>query len=211
MKKLLTSLVCIFIAAVACATDLRFDKALYKIYIYPDGSYQQDDQLRVSLLTPVGVGMMEKDSLVYSPKKDKITKINATVTQPHGKVIVVDKQHIFTRPAASNPFETSITNRMSTTIVFPKLVPGSQIYSHWVVHRKPRTNFGFSLTYMPVFNSPMKEMTVIINAPKNFPLKWHATGLYKVREQQQGKRRIITAVIHNKPALKTEPNNGVGF
>ncbi len=184
--------------------NYRIDNYESSYELNSDYSYAQTIATRTTLLTRRGIDYKQRASFSYYPDSESVSLLEAYVIQPNGEKIPVSNENIFTRPSPDSQNTPGFTNSMTTTVVFPRLMVGSQTFVKWKFTEKKPSVAGFSELYTPVFSEPTTKNTVTISMPAALKLRWKKLGDYIVTDKIQGLRRIITAVIENQLGRKSE-------
>ncbi len=185
-------------------TNYRIDNYESSYEVNPDYTYTEIIAERTNLLTARGVEYKQRATLDYETDSQSLSLLEAYVIQPNGKKIPVTSENIFTRPSQESEDAPGFSNSMTTTVVFPKLIAGSQTFVKWKLIQKKPSVVGFNEIHTPLFDEPTKKYTVKISTPANLKLRWEKRGNYVVTDKIQDNRRIITAVIENQPGHKPE-------
>ena len=128
--------------------------------------------------------------------------IISSAIQPNSEKIKVTDENIFTR---SSPEDVpGFTKDLRMTVVFPRLKVGSQIFVKWKRTQKKPFTVGFSHVESPFFSTPSVKESIELDLPASLKLNWKKTGKYTVTDTSNGNRRIIKAVIRNRPGYKLE-------
>jgi transglutaminase-like putative cysteine protease len=184
--------------------NARMDEYESYYQVNPDYTYTEVDTQRMTLLTPKGIEDWQRATWTYTPDTQSLEVVEAYVIQPNGEKVKVTKENIFTRPSQESQNAPGFSNSMTTTVVFPKLMAGSQTFVKWKLTQKKPSVVGFSGVDSPLFEEPTVKDSVKISLPASLRLRWEKRGDYVVSDQIQGDRRIITAVIANQPGRQYE-------
>lgn len=188
--------------AVPVNVRINLEKSIY--YLRPNKTYRAIFTDDATLLTQRGIKEGQRAGQTYFPDSQQLKLIEAYVVLPDGQKIKATKKNIFTRPSKATESAPGFTNSLTTTVVFPQLVPGSKTYVKWELRQiKPET-FGFNLVDAPNFKSQVMMQIVEVHAPESLKLHWAKRGAYKISVTQNKNERIITATLKNKPAAEKE-------
>ncbi|MBP5974810.1 DUF3857 domain-containing protein [Brasilonema sp. CT11] len=183
--------------------NARMDNYENHYQVNLDYTYTEVIAQRMTLLTPQGIEDWQRANQSYSPDTQSLELVEAYVIQPNGEKVKVTEENIFTRPSQESQDAPGFSNSMTTTVVFPKLMVGSQTFVKWKLTQK-KPSIDFSDMETPSFRESSVKETVQISIPTSLKLRWKKRGAYVVSDKIQGDRRIITAVIANQPARQSE-------
>ncbi|NEO30662.1 MAG: DUF3857 domain-containing protein [Symploca sp. SIO3C6] len=184
--------------------NIRVDNYESSYTLNSDYTYSEMMTQRFTLLTPLGVNQGQRVAKTYYPESQSLELIEAYVIQPDGKKIEVSKDNIFTRPTPESQNAPGFSSSLTTTVVFPQLQIGSEIFVKWKLIQKTPPLLGFNIVDSPSFYAQTVKRTVKIIIPDSLELNWKHRGDYAVTAQTRNRQRIITAVIENQPARKPE-------
>ncbi|BAZ14380.1 hypothetical protein NIES4071_62230 [Calothrix sp. NIES-4071] len=182
--------------------DARIDNVERKYIVNPDYSYTQFMTQQTTLLTKQGIENGQRDFWDYSPDTEFVELIDAYVVQPNGEKIKVSSNSIFTR--SSPEHVPGFNNNKRLTVVFPKLMVGSQTFVKWKFTQKKPSEIDFSSYDVPDFWLATLKRSVEIELPVSLKLNWKKRGNYTVTDTLTQNRRIIKAVITNQPSRRSE-------
>jgi hypothetical protein len=184
--------------------DTRIDEEWTEVQVNADYTYSKTYTTKMTVLTTQGINALQRSSSGFYPESQAVELLEAYVIQPDGEKLSVMPQNIFTRPSPESQSAPGFTSRMSTTVVFPRLQVGSQIIISWKFVQKQSEVFGFHYSDSPAFYSPTTRQHIRILLPANLKLKWRSQGNYKVTDETQGDRRVITAMLQDQSARLPE-------
>jgi Domain of Unknown Function with PDB structure (DUF3857)/Domain of Unknown Function with PDB structure (DUF3858)/Transglutaminase-like superfamily len=184
--------------------DIRIDNYEKKYQLNSDYTYTLFQTQQSTLLTKQGVEYGSRETFDYDPNTDSLELIEAYVLQPNGEKVKVASENIFTRSSPESESAPGFTNNMTMTVVFPKLMEGSQTFVKWKQTNKKPSVVGFSSIEYPSFSNSTVKDSVEIELPASLKLNWKKRGNYVVTDTQSGNRRKISAVITNQPGRKAE-------
>ncbi len=182
--------------------NARIDNYESKYLVNSDYTYTKFITQQTTLLTKQGIESWQRDYIDYSPDTQSVEVIDAYVIQPNGEKIKVTNKNIFTR--SSPGYVPGFTKDMRMTVVFPRLKIGSQIFVKWKRTQKKPFTAGFSHVEIPFFDIPTVKDSIEIQLPASLKLKWKKRGNYTVTDTSDGNRRVIKAVMTNRPGYKFE-------
>jgi len=175
--------------------NIRYESYQSHYDINPDYTYQRSFSSQVRLLTPSSLKSWQRASQSFYPNSQSVELIEAYVIQPDGRRVEVTEENIFTRPSRESQSAPGFSSSMTTTVVFPQLEVGSQIYSAWRFKQETPSVIGLHEIDRPSFSYNSREETVSVNLPKDLPLRWAKRGDYQVSDAVEGDRRLITATL----------------
>lgn len=175
--------------------DLRIDSYESSYYVNHDYTYTQIISEHDIMLTSRGVEQGQRATYDYYPDSQSLQLIEAYVIQPDGQKLAVAPENIFTRSSQESQDAPGFSSSLTTTVVFPKLVVGSQTFVKWKLVQKKPPVVGFSVLDSPSFEYPTVKETVKIALPASLKLQWKKRGDYVVTDEIQSERRIVTAMF----------------
>ena len=182
--------------------NVRIDNYENKYLINSDYTYTLFKTQKTTLLTQQGVENSQRDYLDYSPDTQSLELVEAYVVQPNGEKIKVTDENIFTR--SSPEYVPGFNNNLRMTVVFSRLMVGSQTFVRWKLIQEKPSIVGFTHTESPFFSQPTVKESIEIELPASLKLNWKKRGNYVVTDTYYKGRRVIKAVITNKPSRKPE-------
>lgn len=185
-------------------TNYRTDLFQETWQLHPDKTYELDIINKKTALTPLGVDMLANEQMGFFPDKERLQLVESYIIQPDGQRVQLPAQSVYTRPSPLSLTASGFTNSMITTVIFPKLQPGSQRVTHWKLTRFKADPFGITITQMPAFEAAVTREEVIIHKPNALNLKWGKRGKYQIATTQSGQETIIHAWLENKLAESEE-------
>ncbi len=200
------TLISLFIspALYAETTNYRTDLLQETWQLHPDKTYEVEIINKKTALTPLGVDMLANEQVGFFPDKERLQLIESYIIQPDGKRIPLPANSVYTRPSPLSITASGFTNSMITTVIFPKLQPGSQRVTHWKMTRFKADPFGIMIMQLPAFEAAVTRQEVIIHKPSTLSLQWGKRGNYKITTTQSPQETIIHATLENKLAESEE-------
>jgi len=178
------------------------------IKLNSDGTYIGDHYKVIKILTDFGKKQFAEPSFGYMKTYDTLMVLKAKVYTPDGKVITVKKDEIkdFPLPAFKGS-KFFLPNVRMVKIIYPSLEVGATI--EYLVrdkmHNPPMEN---NFDYFDLFEdlNPYGKKVLVIDAPKDFPLKSIVKrGRISKKVVENGKRKIYIFEAENIPPIIREP------
>ena len=119
--------------------DLRVDSYESSYQVNHDYTYTQIISEHDIMSTSRGVEQGQRATYDYYPDSQSLQLIEAYVLQPDGQKIAVAPENIFTRSSQESQDAPGFSSSLTTTVVFPKLVVGSQTFVKWKLTQKKTT------------------------------------------------------------------------
>jgi len=185
-------------------TNYRTDLLQETWQLHPDKTYDVEIVNKKTALTPLGVDMLANEQMGFFPDKERVQLIESYIIQPDGKRIQLPANSVYTRPSPLSITASGFTNSMITTVIFPKLQPGSQRVTHWKLTRFKPDPFGIMIMQVPAFEAAITRQEVIIHKPSTLNLQWGKRGNYQITTTQTPHETIIHAWLVNKLAESEE-------
>lgn len=185
-------------------TNYRTDLLQEVWHLHPDKTYDVEIINKKTALTPLGVDMLANEQMGFFPDKERVQLIESYIIQPDGKRIQLPANSVYTRPSPLSITASGFTNSMITTVIFPKLQPGSQRVTHWKLTRFKADPFGIMIMQIPAFEAAITRQEVIIHKPNTLNLQWGKRGKYQITTTQLPQETIIHAWVENKLAESEE-------
>ncbi|MCU0566813.1 MAG: DUF3857 domain-containing protein [Oculatellaceae cyanobacterium Prado106] len=183
---------------------VRVDDSFTEFQVNSDYTFTRTSTSRMSVLTPEGIDELQRYAFSFYPESQSLELVEAYVIQPDGQKLAVTPDNIFTRPSPESQSAPGFTNSMTTTVVFPQLRVGSQIFVSWKSVQKTPEVIGFQRLFCPAFDSPTTRQRIRVVLPVDLDMRWRSQGPYQVTDETQGDRRIIIATLENQPAYLPE-------
>ncbi len=190
---ILLTLITLFISPglYAETTNYRTDFFQEIWQLHSNKTYEVEIINKKTALTLLGVDMLANEQMAFFPDKERLQLIEGYIIQPDGKRILLPVNSVYTRPSPLSITASGFTNSMVTTVIFPKLQPGSQRVTHWKLTRFKPDPFGIMIMQLPAFEAAITRQEVIIHKPNTLPLQWGKRGNYQIRTTQSPKETII--------------------
>ncbi|KAB8333334.1 DUF3857 domain-containing protein [Scytonema tolypothrichoides VB-61278] len=157
-------------AAKPVVENARMDNNDNHYQVNLDYTYTQVIAQRMTLLSPQAIEDWQGASQSYSPDTQSLELVEAYVIQPNGEKVKVTEENIFTRPSQESQDAPGFSKSMTTTVVFPKLMVGSQTFVKWKLTQKKPSVVGFSEMETPFFRESSLKETVQISLPTSLKL-----------------------------------------
>lgn len=188
----------------ATTTNARRDLWDDRYVLAADQSYVETLTSEITLLTPLGIRQHDRAAITFYPKTQKLEVLEAWVDQPDGTRLDVPEQGRFTRPSAAAQGAPGFTGGETTTVMFPRLQPGSRTHIVWRLTQITPSVGGFGVMSMsnPVDAAEIDRLT--IDAPAGLALGWGARGEVRTSDTTRDGRRILTAEMPSHPARRAE-------
>lgn len=206
LTALLLSLALALPGAAAPVEHARVDKAIDAYRVNRDLTYTRVVTEDLTVLTERGLSALDRSEETFYPEKQTLEVVEAWVDRPDGERILVEKSGIFTRPSAASRSAPGFVNSMTTTVLFPRLVPGARTHVVWRFEQKTPGLLGFNIYNMNHFHWRTVSDETRIEIPADVPLRWHARGGFTVDDQTSNGVRRIAARIQNTAAREDEPS-----
>lgn len=187
-------------------TNLREDFTQISIHLNADQTYETRMIEKTTLLTPRGIMQGQSTSETFFPDRQKEVLVKAYVKQPDGKIIPVTKANVFTRPSQASQDAPGFSNSLTTTVLFPQVVPGSQTYVEWQETQFKPSEFGFNFMISPDFPAEVDRQDITLNLPVDMALHLAARGGYQIQTTLVNHRKIIHVIFQHKPEQIPENN-----
>ncbi len=202
----LVTLITLFISPSLYAetTNYRTDLLQETWQLHPDKTYDVNIIDKKTALTPLGVDMLANEQMVFFPDKERIQLVESYVILPDGKRIPLPANSVYTRPSPISITSSGFTNSMVTSVIFPKLQPGSQRVTHWKLTRFKADPFGIMIMQLPAFEAAVRRQEVIIHKPNNLNLQWGKRGSYQITTTKSPNEIVIHAWLENKSTESDE-------
>ena len=184
----------------------RLDRLVDEYDVHQDLSYTRVVSQDITLFTPRALRQLDRVAWTFYPDKQTAELVEAWVEQPDGVRIPVAKGSVFTRPSAASQSAPGFVNSLTTTVLFPQLVPGSRTHAVWRITQNTPELLGFNAYNMNDFNWDTVSDETRITLPEGVPFHWGARGGFAVEDQVTGGVRRIVARVQNTRAREAEPS-----
>lgn len=170
-----------------------------------DQTYTETITSEITLLTPRGIAQHDRVSVTFYPKSQKLEVLEAWVVQPDGTRVEVGPEGRFTRPSAASQNAPGFTGSLTTTVVFPRLQPGSRTHIVWRRTQTTPPTLGFAAWSIASLEDASVIDRLSIEAPADLPLHWGARGGVLTTDTTEGALQHITAEMPPQPGARPEP------
>jgi hypothetical protein len=180
---------------------LRRDLWHVVIHLNADLTFTETIEQEYTLLTAAGIPLADRDYVPFYPKSQSLALLDARVIEPDGEEVVAPEEARFTRPTPAAQDTPGFTGGETTTVLFPRLQPGSRTHAKWrLTQREPQAH-GFNLLVRPLLEWPTGTMLIEIDAPESVLLRWGArrdgaNGFSVVERVEDGRRHIVAAIAN---------------
>ena len=170
-----------------------------------DQTYTETLTSEITLLTPRGIAQHDRARVTFYPKSQKLEVLEAWVVQPDGTRVEVGPEGRFTRPSAASQNAPGFTGSLTTTVVFPRLQPGSRTHVVWRRTQITPPTLGFAAWSIASLEDASVVDRLSIEAPAGLPLHWGARGGVRTTDTTKGALRHITAEMPPQPGARPSP------
>jgi transglutaminase-like putative cysteine protease len=183
----------------------RVDRDVAKYQVNADLSYTRLETIETTLYTSRALHQLDRAEESFYPDKQSLEVVEAWVDEPDGTRVAVEKGNIFTRPSASSQSAPGFVDSKTTTVLFPRLQPGSRTHIVWRFSQNVPTLMGFNAVNQNLFDWDTGRDETDIDIPATIPLQWASRGSFKVQDTTSDGVRHIVAYIENTAARQDEP------
>lgn len=208
LNRLLLVLVVVISHAALAADPIvhaRLDSERDDIELAQDHSYTRIVSRDMTLFTARALRSLDRTSWTFSPGKQTVELVEAWVDQPDGTRVPVAPSSVFTRPSAASQSAPGFVETLTTTVLFPQLVPGSRTHVVWRVVQTTPDLLGFNVMNINEFDWDTVRDETRIRLPADMPFQWGARGGFVVEDRTENGTRHIVARIENTKARSAEP------
>ena len=186
-------------------THARVDNALDEYEVNGDLTYVRTETRDITLMTDRALRRLDRSAHTFYPDKQTLEVVEAWVDQPDGSRVAVEKSSIFTRPSAASQSAPGFVNSLTTTVLFPRLRPGS--HTHVVLRHVQKTPalLGFNVHNLNEYAWDTVRDETRIHVAADVPLHWRARGGFTVEDHTENGIRHLVAHIDNTPGREDEP------
>ncbi len=183
----------------------RIDRDIAAYRVNRDLTFTRTETVDATLFTVRALRRLDRSEQTFYPDKQALEVVEAWVDQPDGSRVVVEKENMFTRPSTASRSAPGFTDSRTTTVLFPRLQPGSRTHIIWRFTQKVPPLLGFNVINQNMIDWDTGRDETRIDVPADVPLRWHARGGFQVEDNVVNGIRHISARIENTPAREEEP------
>ncbi|WP_263078801.1 DUF3858 domain-containing protein [Endozoicomonas sp. Mp262] len=164
--------------------------------INDDLTYTKETTLKYTVLTPVGAEILQKHSLGFFSENETLEILEATITEPKGKVIPVEEDNIFDQDLGGRDNKR---RAMQKIVIFSRLTPGCQLLLRFRYHIHKLGPTGLNLAMSPELGIEQKAITSTFRLPENTPLKWGQRNGFTIKEEIKDNRKTLHVSLEKAP------------
>ncbi|MGD0430387.1 MAG: DUF3857 domain-containing protein [Acetobacteraceae bacterium] len=187
------------------AVHARIDRLVADYQVNRDLTYTRTETIDISLYTVRALSRLDRSEQTFFPDKQNLDVVEAWVDQPDGTRVPVDTGSIFTRPSVASRSAPGFVGSRTTTVLFPRLKPGSRTHVVWRFVQKSPALLGFNVTNQNIFGWETGRDETRISIPADIPLQWRARGGFVVDDKTVDGVRHISALIEGTHGREEEP------
>jgi Domain of Unknown Function with PDB structure (DUF3857)/Transglutaminase-like superfamily/Domain of Unknown Function with PDB structure (DUF3858) len=187
------------------AVHARIDRDIAVYQVNRDLTYTRTETIDATLHTSRAVRHLDRASETFYPEKQSLDVAEAWVDQPDGQRIAVEPAGIFTRPSSASRSAPGFVNSLTTTVLFPRLTPGSRTHVVWRFTQKVPPLLGLNILDQNIPDWETGRDEVRIELPADVPLHWRARGGFTVEDRTEDGVRHIDAYIEGTQPRAEEP------
>jgi hypothetical protein len=181
------------------------DRDIADYQVNRDLTFTHTETVDVTLNTVRAVARLDRAEETFFPDKQTLEVVEAWVDEPDGSRVPVESGSIFTRPSAASRSAPGFVGSKTTTVLFPRLKPGSHTHVVWRFIQKSPTLLGFNVINQNIFGWDTGRDETRISIPADIPLQWRARGGFVVDDKVVDGIRHISASIEGTHAREDEP------
>ncbi len=175
-------------------TGFRIDDATIAITVADDGTYTGTRTLARTVTAPAGVRHVQRATIDFDPETQRVTLVDASVTQPDGTRIAVTADNVFTAPSEQAQRTPHFARSRTTTVIFPQLRVGSRTHVTWRFEQRSPTPFGFTQVWRAPLAVPVTRATITLDVPDASPVRCAGFDVDIARERRGSRRRIVATL-----------------
>ena len=183
----------------------RVDRSSQVFDVNRDLTYTRTDSQDTTLFTDRALRRLDRSVLTFYPEKQSVEVVEAWVDQPDGSRVPVQAGGIFTRPSAASQSAPGFVNSQTTTVLFPRLIPGSRTHIVWRFVQKTPPLLGLNTYNVNTYEWDTGHDETRVNIPADVPYAWRARGGFQVEDTTYAGIRHIVAHIDNTGGREDEP------
>ncbi len=175
--------------------DIRVDRTRWQVKLNRDLTYQLSYIIEATALTALGGQGLSEIGNDYHPGQQELKIIEAFVLTPEGVRKEVETANIATTQPKLAKEAPGYVNTMTTTVRFPEVEAGGQIYLHLDMEQKQVPALGFSKVFMPTLGAEATKFEVSVTYPDGLELRWGERGGFKITESSAAGEHTVKAVL----------------
>ena len=173
--------------------NVRTDRSDIVYAVNPDQTYTETVTVDRTLVTTRGIQSHDRSAMSFYPDQQTLEVLEAWVDQPDGTRLQVGPENRFTRPSEATQDAPGFTNSLTTTIVFPQLLPGSRTHEKFRRVQTSPPMLGFTAWSEAGLTDPVLVDRMEVDLPAALKLRWQSRGAVTVSDSTEGASRHIVA------------------
>lgn len=211
LRKLLLSclLACPLVASAKEATDLdtRTSRFSIRYIVNADGTYVEQRETAVKVLTERVVPSVKQTSVTYSTSIQKAEVVEAYTMKPDGRRIdVPNNNYQYEINKGHDKSSPVYSDRTTLTVVFPEVAVGDTLVWHYrLIATEPLFPGHFSEMLSFSRYKAFDDVSIGIDTPLSMWVQYKAHHLAEVEKSEKDGRRVITWKWSNPKPEKFNP------